>query len=106
MKIRYSKYKAMPTIIDGIRFASKKEANRYAELKLLEKAGKISLLSRQRKHPLEVAGKIIGYYVSDFSYTDEDEVYVVEDAKGMRLPLYLWKKKHFEAQYGIKIKET
>jgi hypothetical protein len=31
---------------------------------------------------------------------------VVEDVKGMRTPMYRWKKKHVEAQYGITITEV
>lgn len=40
----YSKYKAKKTIVDNITFDSKKEANRYCELKLLERAKVISNL--------------------------------------------------------------
>src|SRR3990167_2292221 len=38
-RIRTHKYGAVPTVVDGIRFASKKEARRYSVLRLLEKAG-------------------------------------------------------------------
>ena len=41
------KYKNVPTIVDGIRFDSKKEANRDAELRLLQRAGHITNLQRQ-----------------------------------------------------------
>jgi hypothetical protein len=40
-KPKRAKYGAEPTVVDGIRFDSKKEAARYQELKLLAKAGEI-----------------------------------------------------------------
>ena len=45
--IRPPKYHNTPTEIDGIRFDSKAEAQRYLELKALEASGKISWFSRQ-----------------------------------------------------------
>lgn len=116
---RRSKYRAVPTVVDGIRFASKREAKRYMELRLLERAGEIRSLQRQLKFPLYVlplfgdSGVLIGCYVADFVY--EQFVYpgeskecktVVEDSKGFRTPLYRWKKRHVEAQYGIQIREV
>ena len=41
-----SKYNSKKTVVDGQTFDSKKEANRYQELVLLEKAGVIKNLSR------------------------------------------------------------
>jgi hypothetical protein len=43
-----SKYRNVPVTVDGIRFASKREAAYYCELKLREKAGEVSGLSLQR----------------------------------------------------------
>lgn len=108
---RPHKYGAKRTTVDGITFASQKEARRYQELKLLEKAGAILTLGLQPSFKLKVAGRHgilrdIGEYVADFSYTDvRTEQYVVEDVKGFKTPLYRWKKKHVEAQYGIQIRE-
>ncbi len=101
----YSKYHAIKTVVDGTIFASKKEAGRYKDLRLLEKAGEILGLSIQPKYALRVNGETIGYYVADFHYhmgTRE----VVEDCKGFKNPLYRWKKKHFEVQYQTEILET
>jgi len=107
---RRSKYRAIPTVIDGIRFASKREAARYSELKLLAKAGEIWSLYLQPSYDLHVGltdETCIGRYVADFSYTDvKTGEIVVEDAKGFKTPLYRWKKKHVEAQYGITIREV
>ena len=115
-----SKYRAIPTRVDGVRFASKAEASRFVELKLLEKAGKIEELELQPRFPLRVIlstgtvwgalaanqEPIIGTYVADFAYRNEYGERIVEDVKGFKTPLYRWKKKHVEAQYGITITEV
>ena len=106
---RRSKFNAKPTVVDGIRFASQKEAKRYSELKLLEKAGVIYSLQLQPRFDLRVEdGEVIGRYVADFQYNQAcfgGSRRVVEDVKGFKTPLYRWKKKHVEAQYNIKIRE-
>jgi hypothetical protein len=108
---RPHKYGAKATTIDGHTFPSKREAARYAELRLLEKAGEITSLVLQPRFSLHVgndcAVEPIGEYRADFSYWDcRRYVTVVEDAKGFKTPLYRWKKKHVMAQYGIEIKEV
>lgn len=97
--------------MDGIRFASQKEARRYTELKMLEKAGEIFDLRLQPEYPLcawqNGNAPIVGKYRADFSYLDvKSRKGVVEDVKGFKTPLYKWKKKHVEAQYGIEIREV
>jgi len=110
------KYGAIPTEVDGIRFASKKEAKRYGELKLLEKASEIIGLELQPEFELWTSTgkahspKPIGVYRADFRYVVPGyrpilDLVVVEDVKGFKTPLYRWKKKHVEAQYGITITE-
>lgn len=99
------KYRAIATVVDGIWFPSKKEANRWIELQLLKRAGSIKFLRRQPRYDLLVGNTKIGVYVADFEYLDNYEL-VPEDCKGVKTDLYKWKKKHFEAQYGIKIRET
>lgn len=100
-----SKYRAKRTEVGGITFASQKEARRYQELKLLERAGKVRDLRLQPKFQLLVGSTSIGAYIGDFEYlTDYGEV-VVEDVKGFKTPVYRLKKKHVEAQYGISIRE-
>lgn len=102
-----SKYKAVPTVVDGVRFASKREAARYQELKLLQKAGKIDLLQLQPKFKLLVSGIHVADYVGDFKYYDRvmDE-FVVEDVKGVKTPVYRLKKKLMKAIHGIEIREV
>jgi hypothetical protein len=104
-----SKYRAVPTVIDGIRFASKKEARRYSELKMLERAGSVTGLMLQVRYALTILDakrdyRRLGDYVADFVYNLNGQ-HIVEDTKGFRTPLYRWKKKHFEAQYGLQIQE-
>jgi hypothetical protein len=87
-----SKYNAQPTEVDGIRFASKREAARYGELKNLERAQIISGLTLQPKFPLIVQGKKVCTYIGDFAYIEGNK-YVVEDVKGMPTPAYIIKRK-------------
>lgn len=117
---RRTKYGAQRVTVDGITFHSKREAARYYELKLMEKAGLIRGLELQPRFTLNTwhgdhsLAPEVGDYVADFMYeqnrylpaTDWTWERVVEDVKGFKTPLYLWKKKHVEAQYDIKIHET
>lgn len=97
-----SKYKAVRT--NG--FASKREARRFDELKLLERAGEISELSCQPGFRLEVNGDLICKYIADFSYRDKQGMPITEDVKGVKTPAYVIKRKLMKAIYGIIIKET
>jgi hypothetical protein len=102
-----NKYRNKPTVVDGIRFASKREAYRYKILRLLEKTGDISHLAMQPRYDLRVNGLKICTYVADFVYIDRhDNVDVVEDCKGMRTPIYKLKAKLMKACLGITIRET
>lgn len=109
-----SKYNSKKTVVDGQTFDSKKEANRYQELVLLEKAGVIKNLSRQVKFVLipsqrDENGKVIERecsYKADFVYYEEDGETVVEDVKGFRTKEYIVKRKLMLYQYGIRIREV
>ncbi len=102
-----SKYRAKRTEVDGIFFASKKEARRYIELKCLEKAGHIKDMKLQPKFPIEVRGKKICTYVADFTYFHCGiKEKVVEDVKGFITPVYKLKRKLMKAVHGIDILET
>ena len=108
------KYHSKKTTVDGITFDSKKEANRYCELKLLEKAGKIKDLELQHQFvlqpPFKKNGKTIRAitYVADFTYYDLERMKnVVEDVKGYKTDVYQIKKKIFEYKYpGLTIVEV
>jgi hypothetical protein len=104
MASRESKYGNRKTEIDGFVFASKREADRYSELKLLARAGEISELELQPAFDLTVNGWNCGKYIADFRYVDKDGAAVVEDAKGVRTAVYSLKRKLVKAIYGIEVR--
>ena len=75
-----SKYGARPVTVDGIRFASTREATRYGELTLLARAGQITDLTLQPEFPLHAPGlgpgdapcELVGKYRADFAYRTAD----------------------------------
>ena len=123
-----NKYNAKKVSVDGIEFDSKKEARRYQELLLLQKAGEIYMLERQKAYELlpaqrepdtfgkrggVIKGKLLERaveYVADFVYTDKNGKTVVEDVKGFReggaYAVFVLKRKLMLYRYGIKIIEV
>lgn len=121
-----SKYHSKKVTINGIEFDSRKEARRYQELLLLERAGKIQDLQRQVEFELIPAqrepdtigvrggvkkGKTIELavkYVADFMYIESDNL-VVEDVKGYKkgtaYAVFTIKRKLMLFFYGIRVKE-
>lgn len=117
-----AKYGNKKVIIDGIVFDSKREAKRWSELRILERAGEIQHLSRQVKfvliptqrekgtiglHGGVKPGKVIERecaYIADFFYM-KDGVPVVEDTKGFRTTDYIIKRKLMLHVHGIRVKE-
>ena len=89
-------------------FDSKKEYHRWCELRLLERAGKITDLQRQVKYELipKQKGERACTYLADFVYKDSDGNTVVEDTKGVRTDAYRIKRKLMLWVHGIRIKET
>lgn len=110
---RGNKYGAEKVVIDGIAFDSKREGNRYGELKNLERAGVIKDLELQPRIPLKgVSGPLRSdsgrelYYKGDFGYTETDTgKRVIEDAKGFKNKFYLLKKAILRSD-GIEIVEV
>ncbi len=103
-----NKYRAVKTVVDGVTFDSKKEASRYQELKLLERAGEIVELDLQKTFRIEINGCLVCKYKADFCYMD-DGVYIVEDTKSeitRKNRVYRLKKKLMKAVYDIDITET
>ena len=111
-----SKYGNKKTYVDGIKFDSKKEANRYIELKTLLLAGKITGLELQKSYVLipaqylNINGKRKCIerplkYVADFVYHQDGKT-VVEDVKGRKTPAYIIKRKLMLWVNGIKISEV
>lgn len=102
-----SKYHAKKTEVQGVIFDSKKEATRYQELLLLERAGQIVELELQPRFDLVVNNQKIGFYKGDFRYKDvETGNSIIEDVKGMKTPVYNLKRKLVKALYGIDIVEV
>jgi hypothetical protein len=89
-------------VVDGIRFDSKAEAQRYCDLLSLQAAEMISDLSLQPQFNLVVNGKHICAYRGDFLYSElRNGVWspVVEDVKGVSTQAFVIKRKLFEACY-------
>lgn len=126
-----SKYGAVKTTVDGITFDSKREAAHYRDLLARLSAGDIRRLKCQPRYalcalivdgadPRDVnAGAAscrrcpVAEYVADFEYEESDRGYggiiwtlVVADVKGARTDIFRLKKRFFEAQYGVKIREV
>ncbi len=102
-----SKYGAKRTEVDGITFASKAEARRYSELKLMLVAGDIHGLMLQPSFDLHVNGMKVCRYVADFEYyrAGSSEP-TIEDVKGVLTPAYRLKKKLMRAIHAINIVEV
>lgn len=105
-----NKYRNQKTVIDGHRFDSKREAERYAELCILVKAGDIKDLVLQPKFPLQDKFKCRGKniaaiaYIADFQYIETATgSVVVEDVKGMETEAFRIKKKLFLRKYGNEV---
>ena len=117
-----NKYHSRKAVVDGIVFDSGREACRYQQLKLMEKANKITglelqvkfeLLPAQYEETVEVftkgpkkgppkRGKCIEkavFYIADFVYCENGRM-IVEDAKGCRTKDYIIKRKLFRWRYG------
>jgi hypothetical protein len=113
MRIRTApKYHNRKAMVDGIRFDSQREAKRYQELRLLERAGKITNLKVHPEYQIFVKGDRVCKYVADFSYNICDRYLglpgseVVEDVKGVRTEAYRLKKRLMKAAHGIEIVEV
>jgi hypothetical protein len=101
MKVFRHKFSAVRTQNDGFSFASKKEAARYAELKLLKAKGEVLFFLMQT--PFHMAPKC--RYVCDFTVFWKDGTVTFEDVKGFKTSEYKTKKKVVEQLYGVEITE-
>ncbi|MBO5663597.1 MAG: DUF1064 domain-containing protein [Clostridia bacterium] len=131
-----NKYYSRKITIEGMTFDSKKEARRYRELRLLEKAGEVTDLKRQVEYELipaqfeeiptgetykrgdrkgqpktkRVCLELGVKYVADFTYTTKDGETVVEDVKGYKgggaYSMFTIKRKLMLYVHGIRIREV
>ena len=98
-----SKYRNVPTVIDGLRFSSKAEAKRYSELKLLQASGQVRWFIRQPRFDLPdgityVADFLVVWAADELSF--EPGQVTVEDVKGVETDVFKLKRKLFEAKFG------
>ena len=118
---KYRNHKARS--VDGLIHDSIKEARRWNELLFLQRAGQIKDLKRQVKFVLiptqreeDVIGKRGGIkqgklierecsYIADFTYTDKNGNFVVEDTKGIKTKDYIVKRKLMLYVHEIRVKE-
>ena len=91
--------------MDEITFASKREANRYAELRIELLAGEIAELELQKTFSLAVNGVHICDYIADFVY-QRNGVQIVEDAKGKATDLFRIKQALMRAIHRIDVVEV
>lgn len=121
-----NKYYAKKTMFNGIEFDSRKEARRYSELLLLQRAGAIRDLELQKKFVL-IPAQYETYerygkkgqrlqdgqrlvekecaYLADFVYKEDGKT-IVEDTKGIKTKDYIIKRKLMLYVHGIRIKEV
>lgn len=125
---RYMKYGNRNVTFNGISFDSLKERDRYIDLTILQKAGKIRDLKLQvpfeliptqyepsgevyqsgKKKGQPKPGKVLERactYFADFTYYTAEGDYVVEDTKGLKTKEYRIKKKLMLFVHGIRIVE-
>lgn len=109
------KFHSKKVVIDGHKFDSKREAERYRELMLLQSAGKIAGLTLQVPFVLAHGVRLFGEtrkrpairYLADFVYTDTELCsIVVEDVKGMDLPMGRLKRHLMKTIHDIDVKVT
>ena len=94
------KYGAIKTVVDNITFDSRLESQWYQNLKLQQQGGLISDLELQKEFVINVAGKQICIYISDYYFYDLiKKVWVIGDAKGVETDVFKIKKKLVVALY-------
>ena len=103
------KYRNKKTEVDGVMFDSVKEANRFQQLRLMEKAGQIKDLRRQVRYELQegfigISGKWVRpiCYIADADYWENGR-HIVEDTKSpatRKIKSYQIKRKMFERRYS------
>jgi D-alanine-D-alanine ligase-like ATP-grasp enzyme len=120
-----NKFRAGKTIVEGMKFDSKKESERYKVLRKMQEEGQITELQRQVKYvliptqrshtELDKYGKFKVlerevYYKADFVYRDKDGKLHVEDTKGCKkgsgYEVFVIKRKLMLKVHGIRIEEV
>ena len=103
-----TKYHSRKTEVNGIMFDSKLEAERYVQLRLLQKAGEISDLKLKPQFQIFMGytdsetGERHGsrYYEADFKYLDlATHCVIVEDTKGIETDVFRLKWELVQSEY-------
>ena len=99
-----TKYNNKKTMVDDLAFDSKREAKRYQDLVLMQKAKLIRNLMRQQPFELIKGVK----YIADFTYFDDTKggEFIIEDVKGFKTDVYKIKKKLMKHFHNVEILET
>jgi hypothetical protein len=109
-----SRYRSQKITVDGETFASKKQYARWCQLKMMEKAGRVSDLKREVPFELAPAVTLNGRkkpalrYYADAVYVEEGRM-VVEDTKSditRKDPVYRVKVHLMKSVLGIDVRET
>jgi hypothetical protein len=103
-KPKKPKYRNKRVTVDGITFASKREAAYYGELKMREKAGEIGAVELQKRYVLAINGILIGTYTADFAFHDDKaKRYRVVDVKGFATREFQRTRRLMRAIHGIEV---
>lgn len=103
-----SKYGNKKTVLNGVTYDSKKEAQKAVELENMEKLGAISGLQRQVRFEIcpkvpNLKGSRARYYVADFvfvdRYTGQKVIMDVKSPITKKNPVYTLKKQLVQVQY-------
>lgn len=113
LKKKPSKYRNKPQVVDGVRFDSKREANRWQELLILQRTGRITRLERQVVYVLAPKVKLLDderarpalRMVIDFRYWEGDQM-VLEDAKGDVDPAWRIKQHLLKTVHGLDVRKV
>lgn len=100
MAKRQNKYGAIPTVVDGIRFDSKREARLYETLKARQLAGEVAFFLRQVPIHLPGGTKLVVDFLVFFTEGSPPEFL---DAKGKETPVFKLKRREVEAAYPLRI---
>jgi len=92
---KVNKFNAKVTYIDGIKFHSQAEADRYCELKVLQMAGVVKAIEIQPGFDIGAGMR----YTADFKVTYSDGHEEIEEVKGFETKDYRMRIKLFKEKY-------
>ncbi len=98
-----NKFGAVAQWLDGHYFKSKKELRRYTYLRHLQMGKEISELKVHPKYPIIINGIEVCDVELDFSYKDKTGKFIIEDTKGLDLPMSKLKRLLVESSYGFEV---